>query len=162
MQRSTGVIIAVAVGSAAIVAPIWLAIHLAWTQSLENEEARVRYNVRDVLRRSDEPRDQLGEALRDLKRANLPPCSPGEVDLMRRIDLSSSYIQAVGRIQGENLICTSLGHNRAHTARTRNADHRSRGGCAIKREDIDGQATNRWIFFSTERLCLPDSSGLAN
>ena len=109
MQRSTGVVIAVAVGSAAIVAPIWLAIHLAWTQSLENEEARVRYNVRDVLRRSDETRDQLGEALRELKQANLPPCSPAEVDLMRRIDLSSSYIQAVGRIQGENLICTSLG-----------------------------------------------------
>jgi len=109
MQRSTGVVIAVVVGTAAIVIPIWLSIRLAWTESLAGEEARVRYNVRDVLRRSDETRDQVGQGLRELKKANLPPCSPGEVDVMRRIDLDSSYIQAVGRIEGESLICTSLG-----------------------------------------------------
>lgn len=109
MQRSTGVVIAVVVGSAAIVAPIWLSVHLAWKESLDAEEARVRYNVGDVLRRSDETRNQMGQGLHDLKRANLPPCSPAEVDVMRRLDLASSYIQAVGRIQGDNLICTSLG-----------------------------------------------------
>lgn len=98
-----------AVGSAAVVAPIWLAEHLAWTQSLDNEEARVRYNVRDVLRRSDGTRDQIGQGFRELKQADLPPCTPGEVDIMRRIDLASSYIQAVGRIQVESMVCTSLG-----------------------------------------------------
>jgi len=109
MQRSTGVVIAVVVGTAAVVIPIWLSIRLAWNESLEDVEARVRYNVTDVLRRSDETRDQVGQGLRELRKANLAPCSAGEVDVMRRIDLDSSYIQAVGRMQGENLICTSLG-----------------------------------------------------
>src|SRR5208282_2432037 len=44
-----------------------------------------------------------------LTKANLPPCSPGEIDLMRQIDVASSYIQAVARIQGDSLTCTSLG-----------------------------------------------------
>ncbi|MGB6745722.1 MAG: CSS-motif domain-containing protein, partial [Terracidiphilus sp.] len=109
MQRTTGVSIAMAVGSAAIVAPILLSIHLAWIQGLDNEENQVRYSARDVLRRSEETRDQIAVGIQELRRANLPACSPGEIDLMRRVDLNSSYIQAVARIQGNNLACTSLG-----------------------------------------------------
>jgi sensor c-di-GMP phosphodiesterase-like protein len=109
MQRPTGIAIAVAIGLTAVIAPIWLSIHLAWRQSLADEEGRVRFNTIDVLHRSDETRSQIGQGLRKLRQANLPPCSPGEIDLMRQIDLSSSYIQAVARIEGNSLICTSLG-----------------------------------------------------
>lgn len=109
MHRPTGVAIAVAVGLIAAVAPIWLSIHLAWRQSLADEEARVQYNARDVIRRAEETRYQISSGLQMLKKAKLPPCSPGEIDLMRRIDLDSSYIQAVARIEGDRLVCTSLG-----------------------------------------------------
>jgi sensor c-di-GMP phosphodiesterase-like protein len=109
MQRPTGVGIAVTVGIAAVVAPIWISINLAWRESLTDEEARVGYNARDVLRRGEEIRNQIGQGLGKLKKANLPPCSAGEIDLMRQIDVSSSYLQAVARIQGDSLVCTSLG-----------------------------------------------------
>jgi sensor c-di-GMP phosphodiesterase-like protein len=109
MQRPIGVTIAVAVGLAAIATPIWFSIHLAWRHSLADEEDRVRYNARDVLRRGEETRNQMVSGQRALTKANLPPCSPGEIDLMRQIDVSSSYIQAVARIQGDSLVCTSLG-----------------------------------------------------
>jgi len=41
--------------------------------------------------------------------ASLPPCSAQEVDLFRQIALSSSYIQAAGRVSGDTLMCSSLG-----------------------------------------------------
>src|SRR5208282_5062025 len=109
MQRHTGVAIAVVVGLTAVVAPIWVSIHLAWRQSVAAEEDRVRYNARDVLRRGEETRQQMASGLQLLTKANLPPCSAAEIDLMRQIDVSSSYIQAVARIQGDSLTCTSLG-----------------------------------------------------
>ena len=61
MQRPTGVGIAVTVGIAAVVAPIWISINLAWRESLTDEEARVGYNARDVLRRGEEIRNQIGQ-----------------------------------------------------------------------------------------------------
>jgi sensor c-di-GMP phosphodiesterase-like protein len=36
-------------------------------------------------------------------------CSPQEMELMRALDVGSSYIQMVGRISGNTLECTSLG-----------------------------------------------------
>jgi sensor c-di-GMP phosphodiesterase-like protein len=109
MQRSTGIVIAVLIGLAAAAAPIWLSIYLAWRQSLSDEEASIRYNANDVLRRGEKTRHQIVAGTQMLTKANLPPCSPSEIDLMRQIDVTSSYIQAVGRIKGDNLICTSLG-----------------------------------------------------
>jgi sensor c-di-GMP phosphodiesterase-like protein len=109
MHRPTGVAVAVAVGLTALVAPIWLSINLAWRQSLAAEEARVRYNARDVSRRAEETRNQMLAGINLLKEANLPPCSPAEINLMRQIHLISSYVQDVARIEGDNLICTSLG-----------------------------------------------------
>src|SRR5580698_5305513 len=108
MQRP-GVIVAVAIGLTALVAPIWWSVHLAWRQSLAAEENRLRYNARDVDRRAEETRNQMLRGEQVLKKANLAPCSPGEIDLMRQIALVSSYLQFVARIDGDNLICTSLG-----------------------------------------------------
>ena len=108
MQRP-GVIVAVAIGLTALVAPIWWSVHLAWRQSLAAAENRLRYNARDVDRRAEETRNQMLGGEQVLKKANLAPCSPGEIDLMRQIALVSSYLQFVARIEGDNLICTSLG-----------------------------------------------------
>ena len=52
---------------------------------------------------------QFSRAAQLLNGDHLYPCSPGEIDLMRQIDVGSSYIQMVGRISGGMLECTSLG-----------------------------------------------------
>jgi sensor c-di-GMP phosphodiesterase-like protein len=108
MQRATGVVIASVVGAVAIAAPILISVRLAWEQSLTGEKSRALSYARDVMRRSEETASQFGQAIDKLNHDHLPPCSPGEIDLMRQIDLNSSYIQAVGRTAGDSLVCTSL------------------------------------------------------
>lgn len=109
MDRPAGVAIAAAVGITALVAPIWLSLHLAWRESIAAEETRVRKTASDILHHTDEGAQQNWDAYYKLKDDRLSPCSPTEIDLMRAIDMSSFYIQAVGRIEGDSLICTSLG-----------------------------------------------------
>ena len=109
MRRSYGVAIAFGVGAIAIAAPLWFSIKLAWDQSLTSEKTLVTSYARDVLRRTNEAGMQFNFATNRLAADNLPPCSPKEIDMMREIDVTSSYIQAVARISGDDLICTSLG-----------------------------------------------------
>jgi sensor c-di-GMP phosphodiesterase-like protein len=109
MRRSLGVAIAFGVGAFAIAAPLWISIKLAWDESLTSEKALVGSYARDVLRRTNEAGMQFTTATNRLVAANQAPCSPKEIDLMREIDVTSSYLQAVARIANDTLICTSLG-----------------------------------------------------
>ncbi len=101
--------IALAVGLAAICAPILASIYLAWRQSVAAEKSLSLIYAHDVLRRVEETANQFAAAKRRVSDAKLPPCSPGDIDLLRQIDLGSSYIHAAGRISGDTLLCTSLG-----------------------------------------------------
>ena len=109
MRRFAGVSIACAVGLAAVLAPILLSVRLARQQSLDGEMTRLRGYARDVLRRADTTADQQLQAAITLQNAHLSPCSPQEVDLMRQIAITSDYLQAVGRVSGDQLICSSFG-----------------------------------------------------
>jgi sensor c-di-GMP phosphodiesterase-like protein len=78
-------------------------------QSVADEkEAGLRY-ASAMVRRGEETTEQFARAIRLLNQDHLPRCSPQEIDLMRQIDVGSSYIQMVGRISGDTLDCTSLG-----------------------------------------------------
>lgn len=109
MRPTSGIVIAVLMGLAAVIAPFWIAVHFARNQSLADEESRVRGYAADVIRRSDETGSQIRDAESTLKSLHVPPCSPAEIAAMRQIDVASSYLQAVGRISGNRLLCTSLG-----------------------------------------------------
>lgn len=98
-----------AIGAAAIAAPILISVRLAWRQSVSYEETRVAGYTMDALRRSDETGEQILRAYREVGGSGFAPCSKQEIDLMRQIDVSSTYLQAVGRISGDTLTCTSLG-----------------------------------------------------
>jgi sensor c-di-GMP phosphodiesterase-like protein len=109
MRPSSGIVIALLIGLGAIIAPLWIAVHLARNQSMADEQSRVRGYAADLLRRSNETGGQLFAAERILNTLHAPPCSPAEIAAMREIDITSSYMQAVGRISGNRLLCTSLG-----------------------------------------------------
>ena len=64
--------------------------------------------ARDILYRTDKTTAQSRDALTRLRDAALAPCSPAEMRLMGEIDLSSSYIQAVGRVAGGAVQCSSI------------------------------------------------------
>jgi sensor c-di-GMP phosphodiesterase-like protein len=109
MRRSSGIAIAVVVGSVAVVAPIWISMQLAWNEALANTESRVQSQASDLVRRSEEADKQLNDAHSLLNAVHYPPCSPEEVALMQQLAVTSNYIQAIGRLSGNQLICSSIG-----------------------------------------------------
>jgi sensor c-di-GMP phosphodiesterase-like protein len=109
MRRLSGVAIALAIGSVAAVAPIWISIQLAWNEALVNAESRVQNHASILVRRGEEADNQLKSARSLLTTVHLPPCSAEELALMQQLAVTSKNIQAVGRISGNQLICSSLG-----------------------------------------------------
>jgi sensor c-di-GMP phosphodiesterase-like protein len=109
MRRTVGVTIAWAIGVAAVLAPVLLSVHLARKEGIQSEFALLRGYASDVLRRTEGTGDQTAAAFGRLQQDHLPPCSADEIDLMRQIAVTSSYLQAVGRTRDGQLICSSLG-----------------------------------------------------
>ena len=109
MRRRQGVVIAMTFALVALIAPICISLLLAWNESVASEEDQGLVYAHEVLRRSEETARQFNVAIQRLNRDHLPRCSPQEIDLMRQINIGSSYIQMVGRMDGDTLECTSLG-----------------------------------------------------
>ncbi|HVZ84008.1 MAG TPA: EAL domain-containing protein [Terracidiphilus sp.] len=89
--------------------PIAISLRLAWKQGIEDQKREGMRYASEVLRRCNETSFQFERAIRLLNNDHFAHCSPQEIDLMRQIDVGSSYIQMVGRISGNTLECTSLG-----------------------------------------------------
>lgn len=112
MSKSTATVITVTAALLAIAAPVVLAILLADRQAREAEMGRAMVFARDVLLRSEKTSAQSFAAINALVAAHAAdPCSEDNVELMRRYDLSSSYLQAVGYVLGNRMICSSQGRD---------------------------------------------------
>ncbi len=109
MPHRPRIAVALVVGLAAICAPILASIYFAWHQSLTTQSALSLTYAHEALRRVEEAASQFAYAKDRVSRANFPPCSPREIDLLRQIDLGSNYFQAAGRTSGDTLLCSSLG-----------------------------------------------------
>ena len=136
MRRLSGVAIAFAIGSVAAVAPIWISIQIAWDEALANAEARVQNHASILVHRGEEADNQIKGARSLLNDVHFPPCSPEEFALMQQLAVTSKYIQAVGRISGNQLICSSLG----------NAGPLDIGPADLFTENNAEERFNVWIF----------------
>lgn len=112
MRPRRGIAVAITVGFVAFVLPILISIQLAWKQSVADEREQGRSYAAEVLRRGEQTAHQFSKTVQLLNHDGFAPCSPQDVDVMRQIDVGSSYIQMVGRISGNTLQCTSLGTQR--------------------------------------------------
>jgi sensor c-di-GMP phosphodiesterase-like protein len=95
------------VALAALVLPPWLALREARRQAFDAEAALTLGYARDVLHRTDETGRQALAGIGTLVRSGLPPCSDGARELMREIDLTSTYLQAIGYVRDGVLVCSS-------------------------------------------------------
>jgi sensor c-di-GMP phosphodiesterase-like protein len=109
MRISAGIALAIAVGAVAVATPIVVSVRLARHESLEAEQRRVQGYTRDLVRRSDTAAQESFDADTALMQARLPECSAAEIALMRKLQISSRYLQMVARVSGDALVCTSLG-----------------------------------------------------
>ena len=107
MPQRPRIAIVLTVGLAAICTPILASVYLAWRQSLAAERSQSLTYAHEALHRAEATANQLAEGARHLNQANFPPCSRQDIDLLRQIDLGSSYIQAAGRASGDTLLCSS-------------------------------------------------------
>lgn len=112
MRKSTATALTFVVATLATGVPVWMAVSESQRQGLDAETARVLGYARDVLLRSDGTADQAGSGIELLVQVQgADPCSVPALDLMRQIDLSSSYIQAIGHVRDGRMVCSSLGRD---------------------------------------------------
>ena len=109
MRKTVVVLLTLLIACTAIGVPIWLAIAQSQRQGLDAAEEQALGYARDVVFRSDDTGRQIQAGIARLKAHHAhAPCTPQSIDLMRQIDLGSSYIQAVGYVVGDELVCSSI------------------------------------------------------
>jgi sensor c-di-GMP phosphodiesterase-like protein len=109
MRKYTAYALIAAAMLAAVLLPPWLAWKEAGRQAFVVESSHTHAYAQDVLHRADATASQAALRLRELGESGYAPCSPASLRLMRRIDLSSPYIQAVGHVRKGIMDCSSLG-----------------------------------------------------
>ncbi|MCC2973802.1 EAL domain-containing protein [Massilia sp. IC2-476] len=108
MKKTAVMLLTLLVAIAGIGLPIWLAIEESQRQAFNAESAHALGYARDVVLRANETGRQVEAAVARLEGYARAPCSPASIDEMREIDLGSTYIQAVGYVEGNRMPCSSI------------------------------------------------------
>ena len=112
-RKQAAIALTLVVAAFAVGAPVLLALQEAQRQGRAIETERVLGYARDVLMRTDATAAQVDRGFKLLAAArNGAPCSEANIDLMRQIDVTSSYIQAIGYVEDGRIACSSIGGDR--------------------------------------------------
>lgn len=110
MRKRIATWVTLAAGLLAILSMMSAAFYLAHRQSMSKESTVASSMARELLRRADDMGDQASDAYLQLAQAQLAdPCSGDGLALMRKIGMTSHYLQAVGYVEGDRLACSSFG-----------------------------------------------------
>jgi sensor c-di-GMP phosphodiesterase-like protein len=106
--------IAIVVALVAIATPTFFAIELARKQGQSEAKKHLIDYATDIVSRSETTANQILQGVEKLERENAnnnTPCSSESLAVMQAIDLSSSYIQAIGYVLDDDLLCSSFGQD---------------------------------------------------
>lgn len=149
MNKSVATVVAVIIGICAIATPIAFTIYQARKLGMDTETQHALAYARDILSRSETTADQADAGIKRLAASAYEPCSDKQILQMRRIALSSSYVRVIGRVEGDRLICSSLGRHGAGWA-LGPVDARSPTGVGI-RGNVSFDFAPATTFIVTER-----------
>jgi sensor c-di-GMP phosphodiesterase-like protein len=93
----------------AIVIPVLVSGDFARRQTLSTQVEQVEAVSLDLLRRTDTTIRQIDNAREVLSKSQVEPCSEDDLRTMRSLVMTSDYLQATGRMEGNKLICGSFG-----------------------------------------------------
>ncbi|MEM5314252.1 EAL domain-containing protein [Paraburkholderia sp. JHI869] len=160
-RAAAHVLIYVAVIVAGVV-PVALAAGLSYHQALREQEQRADIIASEVLRRAQAISEQIARARAVLESGAADvPCSPANIALMRKLAMGSSYLQAVGYIRHDRLLCWSYG-NLGNGIPVGPPDYLSSRGAWIRKAVEIPDGNNRRFLIITEvdsgyaSLALPD------
>jgi sensor c-di-GMP phosphodiesterase-like protein len=109
MKRRTATVLTVLGAVLALATPTLLGLALSHRQALETTTQRALALAHDALRRAEQTSDQLEAGISRLNALGTDnPCSPAHIEAMRQIDLAFGYIQAIGHVHDEHLVCSSI------------------------------------------------------
>jgi len=112
MRKSFATVMTLLAALLAVAIPVVLAIYLADRQARKTELSLVTGYALDVLHRTEITSDQVFRATDSLVRAHsADSCSDSNIAIMRKFDLASSYLQAIGYVVGDYLLCSSQGRD---------------------------------------------------
>lgn len=110
MRKRIATWVTIAVGLLAILSTISVALYLAHRQSVAEKSALASAMSRSMLNRADAMGNEAYSAYKQLDQAHLvDPCSDEGLVLMRDIGMKAHYLQAVGYVHNERLLCSSFG-----------------------------------------------------
>lgn len=110
MTKNKATLIAIVAVIGATTIPMAIALNRARHYALDWETDRAVMYAREILRRTDTTAEQVGAAIRKIRAdTSADPCSASRLSLMRKLDLTSTYIQAIGHVANGRLDCSSLG-----------------------------------------------------
>ena len=99
MGKSFATVMTLLAALLAVAIPVVLAIYLADRQARKTELTLVTGYALDVLHRTEITSDQVFRATDSLVRAHsADSCSDSNIAIMRKFDLASSYLQAIGYV----------------------------------------------------------------
>ena len=109
MKKTAVMLLTLLVAIACIGLPLWLALAESERQAFRAEGVRALGYARDIVQRADETGRQVRSGLERLATSHAQaPCTAESLDLMRQIDLTSSYLQAVGHVRANRMVCSSI------------------------------------------------------
>jgi sensor c-di-GMP phosphodiesterase-like protein len=109
MGKRVALFLTILAASIAFATPPWFAMREARRQAIEVETSMAFNHARDIQHRGDAMAAQALGAIERLRASGNPPCSEPGLALAREVDLESSYLQAIGRLDGTRMSCSSLG-----------------------------------------------------
>jgi sensor c-di-GMP phosphodiesterase-like protein len=109
MRRPQVIFLAAVIGLLALAAPIFVSVLMARADAEAQSRGQLRVLTDDMLRRVKNASAQVDEGLKALMAiTDASPCSPDKLNLMRRLAASAEYVTALGAMQGNALVCSTL------------------------------------------------------